>query len=46
MQILKGSEFGSAVFVENHFISTNANGLASFEIGGGSNVFGSIATID
>ncbi|MBK7226972.1 MAG: tail fiber domain-containing protein [Saprospiraceae bacterium] len=46
LQILKGSEFGSAVFVENHFISTNANGLASFEIGGGSNVFGSIATID
>ncbi|MBL0236295.1 MAG: tail fiber domain-containing protein [Saprospiraceae bacterium] len=44
--ILKGSEFGAAVFVETHVASTNANGLASFEIGGGTNVTGSIASID
>ncbi|MBK7879747.1 MAG: tail fiber domain-containing protein [Saprospiraceae bacterium] len=46
LQILQGSEFGAAVFVETHLTSTNANGLATFEIGGGTNVLGSIANID
>ncbi|MBK7302406.1 MAG: collagen-like protein [Saprospiraceae bacterium] len=46
LQILQGSEFGAAVFVETHLTATNANGLATFEIGGGTNVLGSIASID
>ena len=46
LQILQGSEFGAAVFVETHLTSTNANGLATFEIGGGTTVLGSIANID
>ncbi|MBK8875100.1 MAG: hypothetical protein IPN13_14780 [Bacteroidetes bacterium] len=43
---LQGSEFGAAVFVETHLTATNANGLATFRIGGGTNVLGSIASID
>lgn len=46
LQILQGSEFGAAVFVETQLVTTNANGLATFEIGGGTIVLGSIAGID
>jgi uncharacterized protein (TIGR02145 family) len=46
VQILQASEFGAAVFVETHTRSTNANGLVSLEIGGGSVVLGSFAGIN
>jgi hypothetical protein len=36
ISILQGSDTGSAVYIEDHTIMTNANGLVSFEIGGGS----------
>lgn len=46
IQILQGSQFGAAVYVETHTATTNANGLASLEIGGGTPVTGSFVTID
>ncbi len=38
ISILKGNANGNAVFVETHNLSTNANGLMSLEIGGGTQV--------
>jgi len=46
IQILQGSEFGAAVYVETHTPSTNANGLVSIEIGTGNVVNGDFSTID
>ena len=46
ISILQGSVTGSAVFVETHATSTNVNGLASIEIGGGTTVSGSMAGIN
>lgn len=46
IQILQGSQFGAAVYVETHTATTNANGLASLEIGGGTPVTGSFVAID
>jgi hypothetical protein len=46
MSILQGSEFGTSVYVETHLETTNANGLLTLEIGGGSVVVGTMATID
>ena len=46
VSIFKGSAAGSPVFVETHTPTTNANGLASFEIGGGTAVTGTMAGID
>jgi hypothetical protein len=46
ISILQGSASGTAVFVETHTASTNLNGLASVEIGGGSVVSGTFAGID
>jgi hypothetical protein len=46
ISILKTSEIGTPVFSETHTATTNANGLISIEIGGGSNISGSIAGID
>ncbi|HHZ66062.1 MAG TPA: hypothetical protein EYN51_11310 [Flavobacteriales bacterium] len=46
ISILQGSLTGSAVFVERHFLNTNANGLVSLEIGSGSLISGSFTTID
>ena len=46
VSILQGSAAGSPVFVETHTPTTNANGLASFEIGGGAAVTGTMAGID
>jgi len=46
ISIHQGSVFGSVVYSETHTISTNANGLATLQIGGGTVVNGSIAGID
>ncbi len=46
MSILQGSSTGTSVFVETHTPTTNANGLASVEIGGGAIISGSFASID
>ncbi len=45
IQILQGSEDGAAVFVESHEPTTNINGVAVLEIGGGNAESGSIAGI-
>lgn len=46
IRIIQGDEFGASVFVERHTVTTNANGLATLEIGGGTVVSGNFATID
>jgi hypothetical protein len=46
ISILQGSTSGTAVYVETHNPSTNANGLVSLEIGNGTIVTGDFATID
>ncbi len=46
ISILQGSASGTAVYVETHTTTTNANGLATIEIGGGSVVSGTFATIN
>ena len=46
ISILQGSITGSAVFVERHFPTTNANGLVSLEIGSGTLISGSFAAVD
>ena len=46
IQILQGSEFGAAVYVETHTPATNANGLVSIEIGSGTVINGDFTTID
>jgi microcystin-dependent protein len=46
IQILQGSEFGTAVYVETQTPTTNANGLATLEIGTGTVVSGNFSTID
>jgi hypothetical protein len=46
ISILQGTATGIAVYVETHTLSTNANGLVSLEIGGGSPVTGTLSTID
>jgi hypothetical protein len=46
MSILQGSASGTAVYVETHSISTNANGLATLSIGSGTPVTGTFAGIN
>ncbi len=46
ISILQGSANGSAVFSETHTPQTNANGLATLEIGGGSLLTGNFANIN
>jgi hypothetical protein len=46
ISILQGSESGTAVYVETQTPTTNANGLVSIEIGGGTVVNGNFTTID
>ena len=46
ISVLQGNAFGSAVYVETHSISTNANGLVTVEIGSGSPSSGTFASIN
>ncbi len=46
ISVVKGSINGTAVFVERHTKTTNANGLVSLEIGSGSALTGSFSGID
>jgi len=46
IQIKQGNQFGGAVYVETHEAVTDANGLVSLEIGGGTIILGSFAAID
>ncbi len=46
ISILQGSATGTAVFIERHFPTTNANGLVTFEIGDGTQVSGNFADIN
>jgi hypothetical protein len=46
ISILQGSESGTAVFSELHNPTTNANGLATIEIGSGTSQVGSIGSIN
>ena len=46
VSILQTTATGTAIYVETHNPTTNANGLASVEIGGGTLVSGNFATID
>jgi len=46
ISILQSSTTGNAVYVETHTTTTNINGLATLEIGGGTIQSGSMAAID
>ena len=46
ISILQGSANGSAVYAESHTPQTNANGLATLEIGGGALLSGNFANIN
>ena len=46
ISLLQGSEIGSAAYVETHKPTSNANGLVSIAIGGGTVVSGTFASID
>ena len=46
ISILRGSANGTAVYVERHFPTTNANGLATIEIGAGTIVSGGFPAIN
>ena len=46
IQVLQGSQFGGAVFVETQTGTTNANGLVTFEIGNGTAVLGTVTAIN
>ncbi|MCF8256716.1 MAG: tail fiber domain-containing protein [Flavobacteriales bacterium] len=46
ISILQGSSSGTAVFVETHSQSTNANGLLTLQVGSGSVVSGTFGSID
>jgi hypothetical protein len=46
ISILQGSSTGMAVYVETQTLTTNANGLASLEIGSGTIVSGNFSTIN
>jgi hypothetical protein len=45
ISILQGSSTGASVYTETHIVNTNANGLATIEIGGGTAVSGSFGLI-
>jgi hypothetical protein len=46
ISVLQGSENGIVVFAERHTPITNANGLASLQIGGGTILNGSLSNIN
>jgi uncharacterized protein (TIGR02145 family) len=45
LSILQTSETGTAVYVETHTAATNASGLVTLQVGGGTQVSGSMASI-
>lgn len=46
ISVLQGSATGTAAYVETQNVTTNANGLATFQIGNGTVVSGTMAGID
>src|SRR5919108_3771022 len=46
ISILQGSPIGTIAYSEVHTPTTNVNGLATLEIGGGAIIGGNMATID
>ncbi len=46
ISVLQGASTGTAVYVETHTATTNTNGLASIEIGGGTPTTGTFAGIN
>ncbi len=46
ISILQGSESGTVVYAETHSATTNANGLISLQVGGGTILSGSMSSID
>ena len=46
ISLLQSTETGPVVYSETHLVSTNTNGLASLEIGGGSVLSGTFANIN
>ena len=46
ISVLQGSATGTVVYAETHATSTNSNGLATVQIGGGTLVSGDFTTID
>ena len=44
--IIQGSPTGTIIYAEKHTPTTNINGLASLEIGGGTVIAGTMASID
>lgn len=46
ISILQGSDSGNATYVETQTATTNANGLATIAIGGGTHVTGTFAGVD
>ena len=46
VNILQGTASGNAVYSESHIVNTNANGLVTVSIGGGSVLHGSFESID
>ena len=46
ISILQGSSVGASIYTETQSTTTNANGLASIEIGGGTLVSGNFSTIN
>lgn len=46
ISVLQGSSSGTPVYVETHTPTTNVNGLATLEIGGGTPVTGTVGAID
>ena len=46
ISILQGGVNGTPVYVETHVVTTNANGLLTLEVGNGTAVSGSMATVN
>ena len=46
ISVLQGTSTGTAVYVETHTTSTNANGLVTLQIGGGTIQLGTFASIN
>ena len=46
ISILQGTATGTSVYSETHSVTTNANGLVSLQIGGGTIVSGTFSSID